>query len=649
MQPPIGYRVWDAKDSLFTTTKDTDLPSSWVANNVSQSYVAIGFRFVLVSHRVVSAILFLIASGYWMGEADQLRMPSMSGNPMTLAHQAWLLFFVAILLDLIYSTILTIGALGSVFLPSAASQKRSGLMSYFTKDALISIYAEMGSYADIFRYAVQMVTSIVILIFAVDAMNLHNVYGDCEPIQYDAGVVPHLSASETVPTFGAPTGTYPSDSKATYADFRDNALIGVAYQAQRAVWTNFYRVRRLANTTDGIHDLQLSNTPMDTTAAGVVDGDTIKMGAGTCTVTATKGGISYHTCVMAIAVTLLIRFLINTFGLWCIFAADRPYYIFPYTCAGQRKRMGQRIQKRYNASTDKGERSAIEAASNASNPLNSRLVAAAQVDPQVPVVPVQGMQDADPESVQAAIVPELSQSMTCGGWIEPFWYNILGSLRMHEYVAYILYIFAFFILAGALNTSVQDATYIPRAADTADKTTAFQARVLNANQPMQYANYYTSTGETCSFFYNPNDPVTAKYAGSLYAPASKYHTAFDKDSGSSTETMNKLSEHFYPPALQACTQDGANGVSWAAAFYNGGSFPSGCCATDKTPTPYENVFNTEGEQTNAMYVFSILVLIGSIFYLISSLAYAAAIFGLNQAPIPQITLNSADPALFDGM
>jgi hypothetical protein len=99
------------------------------------------------------------------------------------------------------------------------------------------------------------------------------------------------------------------------------------------------------------------------------------------------------------------------------------------------------------------------------------------------------------------------------------------------------------------------------------------------------------------------------------------------------------------PALYACGLGG--GATWSEAFSHGGTFGSGCCAKDKKSTADSNVFDSNGEQTNPMYIFAVLVILGSVFYLISSLAYAAAIFGLNQAPIPQVTLNSADPGLFE--
>jgi len=627
---PIGYRVWDLKDGMFTSTKGEDMPATAIANNVSQSYVAIAFRAVIVLQRLVSAILIMIAAGYWMGEASELRVPTVSGNPLLLGHQAWVLFFAAVLLDLIYSTILTFGALGAYFLPANNGQK--GMSSYLTKDTLIKLYAEMGSHADIFRYAVQMVTSIVILIYAADAMNIYNVFNDCAAIQYNPDFVQQLDAAEPVPTLSTPSGVAASGD-ATYQDHRGQTARAQAFAAQRALVAWFYRIRRHTDPSKS-YDMYLSATPMSTAASGIVDGSTIKMGAGTCTVIATPGGVSYQTCVMVIAVMLLLRFLLNTFGLWCFFAADRPYYILPISCAGQRKKMGTRIEKQYGDTADQATRTAIEQAADASNPLNQRLVAAAAVNPQVPVVPVQGMQDQDPESMQAAMVPELSQSMTCGGWIEPFWYNILGSLRMHEYVGYLFYIIAFFILAGAVNTPVADASYMPKAAHNA----TYQAA---STSPFTYANYMTSQGESCSYFLNPNDPTTAPFFGSIYAPMLK----FNNDHVGNGPTTNQISNTWYSPGKYSCD---TGGKTWGETFYNGGAFETGCCATNKMSTPYSNVFAPEGEQTNPMYVFSILVLVGSIFYIISSLAYAAAIFGLNQAPIPQITLNSADPTLFEG-
>ena len=629
---PIGYRVWDLKDGLFTSTKGGDVEiATPIVNGVSQSVFAIGFRLVIVLHRVVSAILIMVAAGYWMGEASELRDPTVSGNPLLLGHQAWVLFFVAVLLDLIYSTILTLGALGASFLP--ASNAQTGMYSYLTKDTLIKLYAEMGSYADIFRYMVQMVTSIVILIYATDAMNLHNVFNDCEPIEWDAGFVQQLKGMEAVPSVFTATDATHSDV-ANYQDFRDNTMRGRSFAAQRALMAWFYRVRRHTDASNA-HDMFMDNTPMSTTAPGIVGDNMIKMGAGTCTVTATPGGPSYHTCLVVIAVMLLLRFVLNTFGLWCFFAADRPYYIFPISCAGQRKKMGARIQKQYATTTDAAARKAIEQAADASAPLNQRLVAAAFVNPQVPVVPVQGMQDQDPEGMQAAMVPELSHSMTCGGWVEPFWYNILGSLRMHEYVGYLFYIIAFFILAGAANTPIEDVTYMPKAAYDATYQAASKA------SPYSYANHMTTQGQPCSYFANPNDPTTAQHFGSLYTPNLK----FNLDYNGKGPTLNQLSNTWYSPAQYSCD---TSGKTWPETFYDGGSFESGCCASNKMATPYSNVLDPQGEQTNPMYVFSILVLVGSIFYLISSLAYAAAIFGLNQAPIPQITVNSADPRPFEG-
>jgi len=569
-----------------------------------------------------------------MNEAHQLRMPEVTDNPVLFGHQAWVLFFAAVLLDLIYSSILTLGALGSVFLPSASSVNPKGLAgtvwSYLNKDALISIYAEMGSWADIFRYVVQMATSIVILIASIDAMNLHNVFGDCTPIKYDAGDVSAFAATNTTVARAVSSGGVLMDRAVTYTDIYAYSSMAAAFEAQHATISHFYRHTRMANHTDDLFQVHLSKDPM--TIGQIMPGkdSSYMMGAGSCTATATKGGVPYYTSVMTIAVALLIRFLLNTFALWCVFAADRPYYILPYTCAGQRKRMGERIEKRYQATTDPNERKAIEVASDSTVSLNDRLVAAADVNPQVPVVPVQGMQDADPESVQATIVPELSKSMTCNGWIEPFWYNILGSLRMHEYVAYVLYIFAFYILAGALSTPIDDAIYMPQASK--DAVIQLPKAVVN-NQPPKYQNYFMSATDTCSFFYNPNEPATAMYASSIYAPAKKWDPA-----------THKLT-NFFMPALYACGMGG--GATWSAAFSYGGSFDQGCCAKDKKPVADSNVFDSKGEQTNSMYIFAILVILGSAFYLISSLAYAAAIFGLNQAPIPQVSLNSADPGLFE--
>jgi len=630
---PIGYRVWDAKESMFTTKKDYEMPTTPIVNSVSQSYMAVGFRLIIVLHRLISAVLIMVAAGYWMSEASELREPTVSGNPLLLGHQAWVLFFVAILLDLIYSTILTIGAIGASCLPSSYMAKQAGRASYITKDTLIKLYAEMGSYADIYRYMVQMATSIVILIFATDAMNMYNVFNDCEPIEYDPGFVQQLSGPEAVPPVTMPTGATATRA-ATYQDFRDHSLVSRAFAAQRGLVTWFYRTRRHSSTENG-YDMYLSNTPMSTTAAGIIDGTTIKMGAGTCTVISTPDAISYHTCIMAIAVMLLIRFLLNTFGLWCLFAADRPYYIFPFSCAGQRKKMGARIRKRYYSTTNATIKKTIEEASDASHPLNQRLAAAATVNPQVPVVPVEGMQDQDSESVQATMVPELSRSMTCGGWIEPFWYNILGSLRMHEYVGYLFYIIAFFILAGALNTPIQDVTYMPTAAHEA----TYQAGSTRTSYV--YPNYLASKAKSCSYFVNPNDPTTAGHYGTIYSPSVK----FDVDHNGNLSTTNQMTSNFYSPGQYACD---TSGKTWSETFYNGGAFEPGCCASNKMPTPHGNVFDPQGEQTNPMYIFSILVLVGSIFYLISSLAYAAAIFGLNQAPIPQITINSADPRPFEG-
>jgi hypothetical protein len=415
----------------------------------------------------------------------------------------------------------------------------------------------------------------------------------------------------------------------TYNDLHTYSSMGAAFEAQRATISHFYRHTRMSNTSAELFQVHLSKGYMSIGQSMLGTDSTYTMGAGTCTATATKGGVPYYTSVMTIGVALLIRFLLNTFVLWCIFAADRPYYILPYTCAGQRKRMGERITKRYNATTDATERKAIEVASSSTVSLNDRLVAAANVNPQVPVVPVQGMQDADPESVQAMIVPELSKSMTCNGWIEPFWYNILGSLRMHEYVAYILYIFAFYILAGALSTSPKDAIYMPQAS----KDATMQTFNAGANHSPTLSNYFMAPTDTCSFFYNPNDPATAMYASSIYSPAKKWNMA-----------TYKLSDHFHMPALYGCEESA--GMTWAKVFSYDTLFSAGCCATDKTSVADSNVFDSKGEQTNPMYIFSILVILGSVFYLISSLAYAAAIFGLNQAPIPQVTLNSADPGLF---
>lgn len=653
----IGFRAWDS-DGLFpgqAKEDDGDIPATAIANEVSQTYVSIIFRFVIVSHRVVSAILFLIASIYWMIEVGELRHPETSMNPAHFGFVAWLLFFIAICLDLLYSTILSIGAIASVFLPSASSNGSSN--AYLTKDMFIRMYAEMGSWADIFRYVVQMATSIIILVFAIDPMVSHNIFGNCNEVHFTPGTVPKLTGQPekiTAPSYTPTAGNWatamPSELKqdplkVEYSDVKRMTMKGMVFQAQHATVSHFYRVTRVCDNPDDCISVKLSNKPMNFFEGGKVDKDKheVEMAAGTCTATASKAGLPYYASVLAIAITILVRFVVNTLGLWCIFAADRPYYIFPYTCRGQRKRMGERIQKRFEASKDPTERSVIERAANASLPLNTRLMASSKTDPQVPVVPVEGMQDADPESVQATIVPELSKTMTCGGWIEPFWYNILGSLRMHEYVAYIFYIFAFFILHTSLNVKMTDATYMPSTANNVDDYRA----AVTSGASFQYANYYTTYNESCSFFYNPNDPFTAKYLPTIYTPARKWANELDKAMYPGS-TLNKITEDFYAPATYSCASKNNDGKTRDTTYYQGGQFQEGCCSTNKFPEPDVNVFDPKGEQTNGMYVFALLMIIGSVFYLISSLAYAASIFGLNQAPIPQITLNSADPNLFEG-
>ena len=54
------------------------------------------------------------------------------------------------------------------------------------------------------------------------------------------------------------------------------------------------------------------------------------------------------------------------------------------------------------------------------------------------------------------------------------------------------------------------------------------------------------------------------------------------------------------------------------------------------------MFGANGEQTNPMMFFAVMYLIGTIFYLISSVAYGVAITAFNQAPVPQVTLNGKE-------
>ena len=70
---------------------------------------------------------------------------------------------------------------------------------------------------------------------------------------------------------------------------------------------------------------------------------------------------------------------------------------------------------------------------------------------------------------------------------------------------------------------------------------------------------------------------------------------------------------------------------------------AGCCAESLYhASPMNNIFNSEGEQTNPMFAFSIFVVMGGVVYLIATLAYAFGILGLNQSPIPQVTVNNMD-------
>lgn len=635
MTESIGYRVTTTHG--FVTPKSTG-----IANLVSQTPFAIGFRAILVGLRVVSVCLMLAASGFWLAEANALRNGTDGSRPWYDGYMAWQLFAVAFTCDFAMNAILWLGSVAAVCLPGA--DVNSGL----NKDMFIRIYAEMGSMADVTRYTIQLVTSLIIFIYAYMALNIHNLNEDCEWYTFDIDATASTSASlATLTDLGV------AISSTSTVDVPSNPPTGTGYYflLQQATVNYFYRQTRLNMPKDGAARVHLSQS-QGTTG---IDISMPSQASGTqptthkCYAHLEQGGTSYGECVFAICVCLVLRWAVTAVVMWLVFSADRPYYILPFSCKGRRAAVRAQLKAREKVE----EQFPVNGKTPVTNMMQEkavtdRIAVAAQSTPPVPVVADEpnAVEIASLRDSQSSLVPDCGTD--CGGMCDPFFYNILGAFRMHEYVAFLLMTIGFALLAGALQSTPTQATYMP--------VQVTEPGISNPNPSI-----FTNEQHTCSFSYGiPAGTMSTTsflpdfgsgHVETIYFPSLVWASGLTlstdattavtagnglsvvQGSSATTGTVGASSSSlpsWYTPGQQGCPK-----TSTTAA--------NGCCAeTLFHASPFNNIFESGGEQTNPMFAFSIFFLIGSIFYLISTLAYAFAILGLNQSPIPQVTLNGMD-------
>lgn len=633
MTESIGYRV--------TTTHGFVTPrSTGIANLVSQTPFAIGFRAILVGLRVVSVCLMLAASGFWLAEANALRNGTDGSRPWYDGYMAWQLFAVAFTCDFAMNAILWLGSVAAVCLPGADGS--SGL----NKDMFIKIYAEMGSMADVTRYTIQLVTSLVVFIYSYMALNIHNLNEDCEWYTFDIDATASTSASlATLTDLGV------AISSTNPVDVPSNQPTGTGYYflLQQATVNYFYRQTRLNMPKDGAARVYLSQSQGTTgidismpTQAASAHPTTHK-----CYAHLEQGGTSYGECVFAICVCLVLRWAVTAVVMWLVFSADRPYYILPFSCKGRRAAVRAKLaaRKEAEAQFQAGNKPVTEMLQQ--ERVTDRIAVAAKATPPIPVVADEPNEQQNQvlKENQSSLVPDCGTE--CGGMCDPFFYNILGAFRMHEYVAYLLMTIGFALLAGALQSTPTQATYMP--------VQVTEPGISNPNPSI-----FTNEQHTCSFSYGIpatvqgtsfNPDFGSGHVETIYFPSLVWASGLtlSSDHTTSLQTGTGLSV-----VHASSTTSGAVGASSSStpSWYTPGqqgcpktdtTSQAGCCAeTLYHASPFNNIFDSGGEQTNPMFAFSIFFLIGSIFYLISTLAYAFAILGLNQSPIPQVTLNAMD-------
>ena len=158
---------------------------------------------------------------------------------------AWQLFGVAFTCDFAMNVVLWLGSVMAVFLPSPNDP---GVTpgSWLVKDTFIRIYAEMGSMADVTRYTIQLITSLVIFIYAYMALELHNINQGCEWYDLDqqGGGTPGVVSLTDLPSNSAPT----------------TSSNGYYFLSQQATVNYFYRQIRLNGDPESHTRIFLSKT-----------------------------------------------------------------------------------------------------------------------------------------------------------------------------------------------------------------------------------------------------------------------------------------------------------------------------------------------------------------------------------------------------
>ena len=602
-------QVWNAHNNKLQVERgDTDVPSAQtpVANRPTSNWW-LGFfvRLLHVVLRFISAILIIVASSYWMAEANALRNPDNASTPYEDGRAAWITFATAFVLDTVYSFV--------AFLISLTALWGGRSMS----DLCISYYPESGRFADLYRYFVQWLFSLIICIWAYQAAELHHIFR-CD--RADGSTLGPSSAHQ--------------------------------WEYEQATVNFFYYQTRLQ--TNGT----LQRLYLDKHSSG-----------STCSSTAqlSDSGTYYRTAVAWIFWMFIIRFVISILGLWCFFRADKPYYIFPFTMSGQRRTVRQNLQNKALYYTEavgsQGIRTNAEAVGFAvgakvaqavsanvdvgfdpdegnSNPtltVASALAHAASASEltnsavQISVVPSETTDERKLDAIQQDdLVVPCPAACTCNNVCDRFLYNVFGAFRMHEYVAYLFFILAFAPLYGALGASAGTASYVPSSQSGASMATA----------PV---NYFAESSLKCTFFYSvvPSELANANYSRSIYAPSRSWQI----DTSTNAASLSKSTVRM--PYLQTCNDLSSSILHFPVATAlnpstPATSFPNQCCSTHADIGPDENWYNSRGEQTNPMRGFAIFNIIGSIFYMISSVAFAVSIAAFNIAPIPQVTLNGMD-------
>ena len=406
-QTSIGIRAFDSR-AIGAKEPSTDLAGK-IVNDVQHNCFALFVRFVHSGLRFAGAICLIVAAGYWLDEVNILRDPRNEGTAWRSGYLGWTLFAVGFLLDTIYSFVASLLAIAARVAPEDGASSTPGRI---TRSTFVTMYAEVGSWADVFRYSVQWITGLIITIFAFYAADLHKVQ-TCNTIDYHP-----------------PTAT------------------ANAWERQQAVADHFYANVRVATTTDETHVVRLEAVEGESTCASTFTVETI--------------GSTYLTNVGMVVWFIFARWLLNAIVMY-LFQADRFWYIIPITCRDERRRIRTNLLARAQKETNPANAELMrKAAGNDPTDIGNTLVSSQTLD--IPIVPVsidEVVEGYDPEtSQQSALVPECGKGCSCGIW-EPFWYNILGSLRMHEYVAAIFWFLGFLALWRALGVDSQVSTYLP--------------------------------------------------------------------------------------------------------------------------------------------------------------------------------------------